>query len=128
MQVNEEAVVKSLVAVAWADGKVHEHEHEVIEALVAAFELEGEDAEAVRAYARIPRKIDDVSLTYLDPTDRRLLLQHAVILTFVDGEQTDDERRVLEGLVARLEIPWQEAQDIMRAAESRARRLQTLLG
>lgn len=128
MQVNEEAMVKSLVAVAWADGKVHEQEHEVIDALVAAFELDGPDAEAIREFARTPRRIDDVSLTYLDPADRRLLLQHAVILTFVDGEQTDDERRVLEGLVARLEIPWQEAQDIMGAAEARARRLQSLLG
>lgn len=128
MQVNEEAMVKSLVAVAWADGKVHEQEHEVIDALVAAFELDGADAEAIREFARTPRQIDDVSLTYLDPGDRRLLLQHAVILTFVDGEQTDDERRVLEGLVARLEIPWQEAKDIMSAAEARARRLQSLLG
>ncbi|HJK96904.1 MAG TPA: DUF533 domain-containing protein [Polyangiaceae bacterium LLY-WYZ-14_1] len=128
MQVHEEAMVKSLVAVAWADGKVHEQETEVIDALIAAFELEGEDADAIREYAKKPRKIDDVALTYLAPADRRLLLQHAVIVTWVDGEQTEDERRVLEGLVARLEIPWEEAQALMRAAEERAKRLQEMLG
>jgi hypothetical protein len=51
-----------------------------------------------------------------------------VIVTWVDGEQTEDERRVLEGLVARLEIPWEEAQALMRAAEERAKRLQEMLG
>ncbi|NJK89837.1 MAG: hypothetical protein HC923_10860, partial [Myxococcales bacterium] len=63
---------------------------------------DGADADAIRDYAKTPRRIDDVALTYLAAADRRLLLQHAVILTFVDGEQTDQERHVLEGLIARL--------------------------
>ena len=39
MQDYQEAMVKSLVAIAWADGRVDAGESEVIEALISAFEL-----------------------------------------------------------------------------------------
>lgn len=127
MEDYQEAMVKSLVAVAWADGRVDGKESEVIEALISAFELEGEDAEAIRAYAKEERKIDDVPLTDLSAHDRRMLLQHAVILTYVDGEQSEQERNVLNTLVEKLRIPEDEAKDLLSHAEARAKRLIELL-
>ncbi len=127
MQDYQEAMVKSLVAVAWADGRIHEDETEVIEALLAAFEIEGADAEQIREYAKTERTLDDVPLTDLSAHDRRMLLQHAVILTFVDGEQSEREREVIGELVSKLRIPDPEASELLESATTRAKRLAQLL-
>lgn len=127
MEDYQEAMVKSLVAVAWADGRVDDEESEVIEALISAFELEGEDADKIREYAKEKREIDDVPLTELSAHDRRMLLQHAVILTYIDGKQTEDEVKVLDALVKKLHLPEDEAKDLLEAAEQRAKRLLDLL-
>lgn len=127
MEPHKEAMVKSLVAVAWADGRMDGEETEVIEALLGAFEVADEEAADIRTYAKEPKKLEDVPLTDLSASDRRLLLQHAVILTFIDGEQSDDERAVLEELVGRLRIPTAEAKVLLEASEARAKRLLDLL-
>lgn len=127
MQDYQEAMVKSLVAVAWADGRVDDEEKEVIEALISSFELDGEDADSIRAYAKEKRDIDDVSITDLSATDRRMLLQHAVILSFVDGDQSEDEIAVLNRLVTKLKVPQEEAEPLLAAATVRAKRMLELL-
>ena len=127
MQDYQEAMVKSLVAVAWADGRVDDEESEVIEALLAAFEIAGADAEAIREYAKTERKLEEIPLTELSASDRRQLLQHAVILSYIDGEQSEKEREVLSGLVAKLKIPDEEATELLGAAGERAKRLLELI-
>lgn len=127
MQEHQEAMVKSLVAVAWADGRMDGEETEVIEALLSTFEIEGDDAEAIRTFAKEPKGLDDVPLTELSASDRRLLLQHAVILTYIDGEQSEQERKLLDDLVARLRLPDAEAKVLLEASEARAKRLLDLL-
>lgn len=116
-------MLKSLVAVAWADGRVEEEESEVIEALLAAFEIQGDDAESIREYAKTERKIADIPITDLSHADRRALLQHAVILSYIDGEQSDTEDAVLKELVGILRIPDDEAKELLAYAEQRAKRL-----
>lgn len=120
-------MVKSLVAVAWADGRVDGEENEVIEALLAAFEIGGTDADAIREYAKTERKLDEIPLTDLSASDRRMLLQHAVILTFIDGEQSEAEQTLLKDLVARLHIPDDEAKELLASAEERAKKLLELI-
>ena len=127
MQDYQEAMVKSLVAVAWADGRVDDEETEVIEALIASFEIANEDADTIRAYAKEKRTLEDVPLTDLSATDRRMLLQHAVILTYVDGEQSEEEKVLLDQLVERLRVPKDEATPILEAATVRAKRMLELL-
>ena len=127
MEDYQEAMVKSLVAVAWADGRVDDDESEVIEALIAAFEIGGEDANMIREYAKEERKLDEIPLTELSASDRRALVQHAVILSFIDGEQTDDEKKILDQLVTKLNIPSEEVPDLVGSAEERAKRLLELL-
>jgi tellurite resistance protein len=127
MQEHQEAMVKSLVAVAWADGRMDGEETEVIEALLSAFEIEGADADQIRDYAKQPRTLDDVALTDLSASDRRLLLQHAVILTYIDGQQSETERKVIADLVERLHLPPAEAKVLLEASENRAKRLLDLL-
>ena len=127
MEAHTEAMVKSLVAVAWADGHMGEEEHQVLDALISAFDLAPADAKEIRAYARTKRTLADVPLTDLSADDRRVLLHHAVILSYVDGQQCEKERALLQDLISVLHLPEAEATDILEAAERRAQRLIQLL-
>jgi tellurite resistance protein len=127
MQDYQEAMLKSLVAIAWADGRVEAEETEVIEALLSAFEVSGEDADKIREFAKTPKAIADVPVSDLSAADRRALIQHAVILTYIDGTQSEEEKKVLAELVTKLRVPTDEAKDILFAAEERAKRLISLL-
>lgn len=121
------AIVKSLVSVAWADGVFAEEEKDMVEALIAAFEATEEEAKQIRAYAAEQRTIDDIPLTELSSDDRRLLLQHAVLLTFVDGVQAESEKVFLDALCHKLRIPDDEARPLVVGAEARAKRFLNLL-
>ncbi|MCA9646405.1 MAG: TerB family tellurite resistance protein [Polyangiaceae bacterium] len=121
------AILKGLCAVAWADGRVAEEEKEVIEALLEAFGASKSEAAEIRAYAATEKKLEDVPVTQLSYDDRRALLQHAVLLTYIDGEQADSELKMLEALCEVLHIPSAEASGIMTAASERAKKLLNLL-
>ena len=121
------AVVKGLVSVAWADGHVTQEETEVLEALLEAFHALPSEAHELRKFAQTPRSLADVPIHELGFAARRQLLQHAVLLSYVDGKQDEKERELLEQLVVALEVPPLEARDLMRDAEERAKALLKLL-
>jgi tellurite resistance protein len=56
-----------------------------------------------------------------------MLLQHAVILTFADGEQSDAEKKIIDDLVQRLRLEDSEAKELLATSEARARRHLDLL-
>jgi prepilin-type processing-associated H-X9-DG protein len=121
------AILKGLVSVAWADGHVADEEKEVIEALLDAFEASPSEAQEVRNYAKSPRSVDDIPITDMSFDDRRVLLQHAVLLTYIDGEQHEKEKKLLEDLCEKLRIPTVEARGIIDQATSRAKNFLNLL-
>lgn len=121
MDVRDLAIVRGLVAVAWADGKVTAEEHEVVDALLAAYKATPSEAAEVRSFAATPRSLVDIDLGELSLDDRRVLLQHAVLLTFVDGEQHASERTLLADLIADLHLSPMDAERVVSAAEARAR-------
>jgi prepilin-type processing-associated H-X9-DG protein len=127
MQAQNLAVVKGLVSVAWADGHVSSEETEVLEALLEAFHALPSEAHELRKFAQTPRSLADVPVHELGFAARRQLLQHAVLLSFVDGKQDEKEKELLEQLVRALEIPPLEARDLMRDSEERAKSLLQLL-
>jgi tellurite resistance protein len=127
MQDYQEAMVKSLVAVAWADGRIENEEAEVIDALLSAFEITGDDAKKIREYAKTRRTLEDIPLTDLSANDRRFVLQQAVLVTYIDGKQTDDEVKILNDLAKKLHIPEDEAKMLLEVAEQRAKRFLDLL-
>jgi uncharacterized tellurite resistance protein B-like protein len=122
------AILKGLVSVAWADGRVAAEELELIEGLLQAFQATPSEAAELRSYARSPRTLDDIPVTDLSYDDRRVLLQHSVLLTFVDGEQHESERQILGELCERMGIRGEEASALMSAAEQRAKQTLHLLG
>lgn len=127
MHEQDKAIVKSLIGIAWADGRVATEEAEVIEALLQAFGANESEADELREYAKSPRTLDDIPLCDLSADDRRVLLQHAVLLTFADGEQSASERAALSKLAEKLRIPEDEAGSLVVLAEERAKRLANLL-
>ena len=116
------AILKSLVSVAWADGEFADTEREMVEALVSAFDASDDEAKAIREYAATKRGLDDVPVTELSADDRRVLLQHAVLLSYVDGAQHPTERAFIDELAKKLRIPGDEAASLLTAGEERARR------
>jgi tellurite resistance protein len=116
-----------LVSVAWADGHVSQEETEVLEAQLEAFHALPSEAHELRKFAQTPRSLADVPIHELGFAARRQLLQHAVLLSYVDGKQDEQERELLDQLVVALEIPALEARDLMRDSEERAKSLLKLL-
>lgn len=115
------AIVKGLVPIAWADGDFGEKEREAIGGLLAAYGASEEEKKALFAYADEKRTLDDINLQDLSATDRRVLLQTAVVISFVDGEQSAEESTILVELAARLRIPDEEAKLVMSEAAARAK-------
>lgn len=116
------AILKGLVPIAWADGTYADQERQVIDALLEAFEALPDEAEAFRLYAETPRTIDDVPVTDLSYDDRRVLLQHAVFLSFADGDYSEQESTLVKQLANHLRVPDEEAKSIIEAASERAKR------
>jgi len=127
MHEQDTAILKSLVSVAWADGRITAEENELIEGLLQAFEATPEEAAQIRDYAKSPRTLADIPLSDLSNDDRRILVQHAVLITFVDGEQSPDEKKLLGDLCDKLRIPADEAKTVIGIAEARAKRFLNLL-
>lgn len=128
MTPSEKNIVKSLVAVAWADGTVKEPESGMIDSLLWAFGASDDDESELREFAKKKRTIkDDVPLAELAPADRELLLAHAALLTHADGKQTKAEEKLLKDLAEHLEIAREDAARISAEARSRAEKLASKL-
>jgi uncharacterized membrane protein YebE (DUF533 family) len=121
------AIVRALVPVAWADGVFADKEKETIEALLDAYSATAEERKSIHDYAAEKKTIDDINLQDLSADDRRVLLQHAVLLCFVDNDFSEDEKKFLDTLATRLKIPAEEAKAVIFAASERAKRLLKLL-
>jgi tellurite resistance protein len=113
--------------VARADGHNADKEREMVEALLAAFEANEEQAKELRTYAAEKKTLDDIPLEDLSVDDCRTLLQHAVFLTWIDGEQHDDEKKLIDDLVKKIGFPEAEANDYVKYANERAKKFLKLL-
>lgn len=124
MTPSEKNIVKSLVAVAWADGTVKEPEAGMIDSLLWAFGASEDDESEIKEFAKKKRTIkDDVLLDTLDDKDRELLLAHAALLTHADGKQTKAEEKLLKDLADHLGVSGAALQPIVEHARERAEKL-----
>ncbi len=126
MEREDKAILMGLVVMAWVDGRIAGEERAHIENLIDAFGASDADAAEVRAFASEPRTLADIPITDLSRDDRRVLLNHAVVLSYVDGQQSADERDAIVQLTAALRIPDDEAKFVVDAATARAKRLLSL--
>jgi tellurite resistance protein len=122
------AIVKGLISVAWADGRIAAEESEIIDSLLDAYQATPTERRELSLFAAQPRTLADVPIHELSHDDRRVLLQHAVLVSYVDGTQHEKERALLDELCEVLRIPGVEARGILRAAEERAKSMLNVLG
>lgn len=127
MHDQELAIVRALVPVAWADGNFDAKEKEMLEALLEAYGASDAQKGELRAYAAEKRSLEDINLQDLSASDRRVLLQNAVLLSFADGEQHPAEAKLLQELATKLRVPADEAKAVMAEAETRAKKHLNLL-
>lgn len=127
MHAQNMAIVKSLVSVAWADERFADEEREMVEALISAFEASDDQAKELRDYAATRKTLDDIPVDEMSDDDCRILLQHAVLLSYVDGTQEESEKKLIHDLTVKLGIPDDEAHQLIELAETRAKRFLNLL-
>lgn len=121
------AIVKALVPVAWADGVFAETEKQMLDALLEAYRASDKEKEIVHEYAEHKRTIDDIDLQELSADDRRVLFQHAVLLTFADGDQSKDEIAFLHALAKKIRLDDAERDALLEVGAHRARKYLKLL-
>ena len=120
----EKTIVKSLVAVAWADGALAEPESGMIDSLLWAFgasERRGSRDSRVReeeAHGEGRRHRQGAR-----PAGREILLAHAALLTHADGKQTPAEAKLLKNLAEHLEFSDDDTKRIIDGARERAKKL-----
>ncbi len=120
----EKTIVKSLVAVAWADGTLAEPESGMIDSLLWAFGASDEQEAELREFAKKKRTIKgDIVARALDQDARELLFAHAALLTHADGKQTPAEAKLLKSLAEHLEFSEDAARRISEHAQERAKGL-----
>lgn len=126
MTPGEKNVLRSLVAVAWADGQMAEGESGVIEGLLCGFDASDEEEQEILEYAKTRRTLEnDIPLSDLGDEDRELLLSNAALLTQADGEQSEAERTVLDRLATMLGFDAPEVEKVIEATRDGALNLGT---
>lgn len=121
------AILKGLVAVAWADGDFADSEQQALDGLLAAFGASDDEAKELKEYSKTPRKLEDIPLKELSADDRRMLYSHAVLLTWVDGHQHEKEKEFLDALAKHLRLTDDEAKAIFASSSERAKKYLKLL-
>ncbi len=113
MTPSEINIVKSLIALAWADGKMEPSESNVVEGLLLGFDASEEEEEELLRWASTPRSLKrDVPKSDLPQADKELLLANAALLAAADGQTSDDEAAVLQELRSLLGFSAAEAETI----------------
>lgn len=110
----EKNIVKSLIAVAWADGRMEDSEASVVEGLLVGFDATDNETEELLTWAQTRRELDkDVPVDDMTEEDRELLLSNAALLTSADGKVTSGEKAALAQLVAILGFSKEKAAEII---------------
>jgi tellurite resistance protein len=124
MTPSEKNIVRSLVAVAWADGQLADGESSVIEGLLTGFDATEAEEKEILEYARSERTLEkDIPLAELSREDRELLLANAALLTHADGDQSSAETELLGELIELLGFSDEEAHEILSGADDGALQL-----
>jgi tellurite resistance protein len=127
MHQQDMAILKALVVVAWSDGDFAAIEREALDGLLAAYGASDAERAELHEFARERRTLDHIDLQELSAANRRVLLQQAVLVTYVDKEPSAAQVAFLDQLAERVKVPAPEAQAVIGAARERVAKLQHLL-
>ncbi len=116
----EKNIVRSLIAVAWADGVVEAPEEGVIEGFLGLYDASDEEEAELKEYAKQTRSLDDVPFDELDDEGKEILLSNAALLSASDGTTSDSEKVMLDELVKRLGFSDKDAKRIIKSSQDGA--------
>ncbi len=127
MHQQDMAILKALVVVAWSDGEFAAVEREAVDGLLAAYEATEAERAELHDFARQRRTLADIDLQELSAADRRVLLQQAVLVTYVEKNPSPTQVAFLDQLAERIKVPAMEAKAVIGTARERVAKLQHLL-
>lgn len=125
MTPGEKNVVKSLIAVAWADGKVQDAESKLIDAMLDGFDADDSEAKELREWAGTQRSLDDIPLSELNDEEKELLLGNAAVLARADDEEATAETKLVADLAQLLGYADDERDRIVEASKDGALQLKS---
>lgn len=105
-------VIRVWAAVAWADGVIAPAEADGFRRLIDASNLGAEDKAVARNFLLERVELTDVSLAHLSNDARGGIYRAACRMALADNEVAPSERKLLERLRDKLEIPVEHAQQI----------------
>jgi phage-related minor tail protein len=117
------AILKALVVVAWSDGDFAKVEGEAIDGLLAAYDATETEKAELHEFAKEPKTLADIELQEISAADRRVLLQHAVLVTYAEKEPSPRQVAFLTELAERVKVPADEAAAVIAAAKDRVMKL-----
>jgi tellurite resistance protein len=123
MTPEDRTIVQSLIAIAWADGKIENAESELLERVLVSFDATSDEAAELREYARTPRTLADIPVDQLSEDDREVLLGNAGVLMRVDGSEAAEEATLIDSLASQLGFSSADAQRILEESKDGALRL-----
>ncbi len=123
----DKTLIRLLVAMAWSDGRVDAEETRVVEAMIESFGVDTDTADELLAWAKTPRHLGDIDTSALNSDDAELALHQSVILSFIDGEQSDKEIRLLSDLSQKLGLSKDAADSVIERATVHAKSLLPVL-
>ena len=116
-QVNVE-ILKTILALAHADGTVDERENRLIDFLIDSYGLSPEEESAVRAQGA-SLDLDRLAAVVTEPKDRARAYEVACLLASMDDDESSSESALLEKLRPTLDIKAADAWTI----EARAKKI-----
>jgi uncharacterized membrane protein YebE (DUF533 family) len=108
----EVAVVRFLIAIAHADGRLDEGEAAAIRERISEISVSDERREELIAEIDSPPSVADAAANLKKPEDKMTVLFEAIRVAYADGEHTLDERKKIEELASQLGIPRAALADI----------------
>lgn len=117
-QINVE-ILKTMLALAHADGTVDEREARLIDFLIDSYGLSPEEEQAVRAQTGASVDLDRLATVVTEPKDRARAYEVACLLAGMDDDESTSESALLEKLRPTLDIKAADAWTI----EARAKKI-----
>ena len=125
MNSEDKIIVKSLIAVAWADGTMESAESKLLDEVLTSFDANEDEAAEMREYAKTKRGLGDIPVDQLSGDDREVLLGNAGILMRADGSEADEEQSMLDALAKLLGYSDDDAKRILEESKDGVLQLAT---
>lgn len=108
------AIIKGLIAVAWADGNLNLRELEILNEYVVQFGLTKREINSVYTFIANPPVLEDLPEIITDIDDRLFLISQAYVMACADESLSFQEINVINQLVETFSLPKKEVEKVRK--------------